>query len=54
MRRTRYDLLVFDWDGTLADSTAVIVDAIRAAAHDCGVAVPSVERASYVIGMGLR
>jgi phosphoglycolate phosphatase len=54
MQRRRFDLIVFDWDGTLADSTAVIVDAIRAAARDCGVAVPSVEQASYVIGMGLR
>lgn len=49
----RYQLLVFDWDGTLADSTAIIVDAMRAACADAGVAVPSVNEARHVIGLGL-
>jgi len=50
----RYDLLVFDWDGTLADSTATIVSAIRAAAGDLGLAVPTEDRARHVIGLGLH
>lgn len=50
----RFDLIVFDWDGTLSDSTALIVRSIQAACQDLGVAVPSDEKASYVIGLGLQ
>jgi phosphoglycolate phosphatase len=50
----RFDLIVFDWDGTLIDSTATIARAIQAAAADLDLAVPSFERASHVIGLGLR
>jgi phosphoglycolate phosphatase len=54
MTRPRtFDLIVFDWDGTLFDSTALITRCIQAACADVGVPVPSDERASYVIGMGL-
>ncbi|WAC75015.1 HAD-IA family hydrolase [Roseateles sp. SL47] len=49
----RFDLIVFDWDGTLFDSTALIVKSMQAAAVDLGLEAPSRERASYVIGMGL-
>lgn len=48
-----FDLVVFDWDGTLFDSTALIARCIQSACADLGVPVPSDERASYVIGMGL-
>ena len=48
-----FDLVVFDWDGTLFDSTALIARCIQAACADVGASVPSTERASYVIGMGL-
>jgi phosphoglycolate phosphatase len=50
----RFDLVVFDWDGTLIDSTAAIARSIQAAAADLGLAVPDFERASHVIGLGLR
>ena len=50
----RFDLLVFDWDGTLFDSTALIVRSIQAACHDLGVQVPSDAQAAYVIGLGLH
>ena len=50
----RFDLIVFDWDGTLFDSTALIVRCIQAACADIGVTVPSNEAAAYVIGLGLR
>jgi phosphoglycolate phosphatase len=53
-RVRRFDLIVFDWDGTLFDSTALIVRCIQAACRDIGVAVPSDEAAAYVIGLGLR
>ena len=49
----RFDLLVFDWDGTLMDSAAAITEALRAACRDLDLAVPSEERARYVIGLGL-
>ncbi len=49
----RFRLVVFDWDGTLIDSTAAIVHALRASAADLGLPVPSRERASHVIGLGL-
>lgn len=50
----RFDLIAFDWDGTLFDSTALIVRSIQAACRDVGTAVPSDEQAAYVIGLGLR
>ena len=52
-RPRHFDLIVFDWDGTLFDSTALITRCIQAACADLGVAVPSDRDASYVIGMGL-
>lgn len=50
----RFDLVVFDWDGTLMDSTGAIAGAIRAASRDLGLPVPSEERARHVIGLGLQ
>lgn len=54
LRPRRFDLVVFDWDGTLFDSTALIVRCIQAACRDIGVPVPSEEQAAYVIGLGLH
>ena len=53
MPSRRFDLIAFDWDGTLFDSTAIIVRCIQQAVCDVGGARPSDEAASYVIGMGL-
>lgn len=53
MRPRQFDLIAFDWDGTLFDSTAIIARSIQAAVRDVGGTVPSDENASYVIGMGL-
>ncbi len=50
----RFELVVFDWDGTLFDSTATIARAIQCAAADLGLAVPPLERAAHVIGLGLH
>ncbi len=49
----RFDLIAFDWDGTLFDSTGLIVRCIQEACRDVGVAVPSAADAAYVIGLGL-
>ena len=50
----RFELLVFDWDGTLMDSTAVIAASLQAACRDLGLPVPSDERARHIIGLGLN
>ena len=52
-RPRQYDLIAFDWDGTLFDSTKIIVRCIQRAVSDVGGAVPSDQAAAYVIGMGL-
>jgi len=49
----RYDLIVFDWDGTVMDSTAVIAGSIQAACRDLCLPEPSDETARHVIGLGL-
>jgi phosphoglycolate phosphatase len=53
MRPRRFDLIAFDWDGTLYDSTKVIVRAIQAAVVDVGGRMPTDQAAAYVIGMSL-
>jgi phosphoglycolate phosphatase len=50
----RYDLIVFDWDGTVMDSTAIIAGSIQAACRDLDLTVPSEEAARHVIGLGLQ
>ncbi len=51
--RKRFDLIAFDWDGTLFDSTRIIVLSIQGAVADLGYAVPSDEAAAHVIGLNL-
>lgn len=53
-RSRRFDLIAFDWDGTLFDSTALIVRCIQRAAQDLNLPVPSDQEAAYVIGLGLH
>jgi phosphoglycolate phosphatase len=50
----RFELLVFDWDGTLMDSAGAIVSSIRAACGDLGLPVPEEAAARHIIGLGLR
>ena len=52
-RPRRFDLIAFDWDGTLFDSTAIIVRSIQDAVRDVGGTVPTDEAAAWVIGMAL-
>ena len=54
LRPRAFDLIVFDWDGTLYDSTALIVRCIQAACADLGLPVPERAEAAYVIGLGLH
>ncbi len=48
-----FDLIVFDWDGTLMDSEARIVNCLQAAFRDLGLTPPCQEAARDVIGLGL-
>ena len=54
MSKLNFDLIAFDWDGTLFDSTAIITRCIQEAVRDVGGTVPTQEAASYVIGLGLK
>ncbi|MDQ1316070.1 MAG: phosphoglycolate phosphatase [Pseudomonadota bacterium] len=49
----QFDLLIFDWDGTLMDSAGVIVDSIQRACEDIGLATPSDRASRQIIGLGL-
>jgi phosphoglycolate phosphatase len=53
MAKKQFDFIVFDWDGTLMDSTATIVQCIQASAKDLGLPIPDERAASYVIGLSL-
>jgi len=53
MQTRNFDLIAFDWDGTLFDSTAIIVRCIQAAVCDVGGQEPTDAAAAYVIGMSL-
>jgi phosphoglycolate phosphatase len=53
IRPRRFDLIAFDWDGTLYDSTRLIVRCIQAAVLDVGGAKPNENDAAWVIGLGL-
>lgn len=50
----KFDLVVFDWDGTVMDSTETIVSCIQEAARDLGFEAPHDSVASHVIGLGLN
>lgn len=48
------ELIIFDWDGTLMDSAARIVNCMRAAFIDQGLEPPPRERMRAQIGLGLE
>ena len=50
----RYDLIVFDWDGTIMDSTGLIADCIQLAARDMRLPIPTLEQAKSIIGLGIN
>lgn len=54
MKHRPYDLIVFDWDGTLMDSAAKIVRCFQSAATDAGVPPPSDQEIRNIIGLGLK
>jgi len=46
-------LFIFDWDGTLSDSTGLITRAMQQSAVDLGWAPPADEAVHNIIGLGL-
>ncbi len=54
MPKQQFNLIVFDWDGTLMDSTSAIVKSLQESALDLGLPVPDRKKAAHVIGLGLR
>jgi len=48
-----YELLIFDWDGTIIDSEALIISCMQAAAEEVGVEAPQDETVRNIIGLGL-
>jgi phosphoglycolate phosphatase len=49
----RFDLVVFDWDGTIMDSTGLIAECIRKAAEAAGLPPPDESAAKAVIGLSV-
>jgi phosphoglycolate phosphatase len=49
-----YELVIFDWDGTLMDSTRLIARSLQSACRDVGIAVPSEQDALFVIGLNIE
>jgi len=54
MYKKSYELLIFDWDGTLMDSVAHIVASMRAATAELGLAPRDDKQFSDIIGLGMR
>lgn len=50
----QFDLIIWDWDGTIADSTGMITQALIKAADEAGLPPLSAERARSIIGLGLK
>ncbi|MGY5411606.1 HAD family hydrolase [Alcaligenes nematophilus] len=51
---THYAAVLFDWDGTVMDSTYSIASSIQLASADLQLPVPSIQQASWVIGLSLE
>ncbi|MGE0357801.1 MAG: HAD-IA family hydrolase [Burkholderiales bacterium] len=47
-----YELVIFDWDGTIMDSTGLIAACIQQSCREMGLAVPPESEAKWVIGLG--
>jgi phosphoglycolate phosphatase len=53
MSEKQYELIIFDWDGTLSDSVSLIAECMQSTAVEHNLAVPSHQQASDIIGLGL-
>lgn len=53
MNRRRFDLLIFDWDGTLCDSESLIVSSMQQAIRDLSLPPREDTQIAQLIGLGL-
>jgi len=54
MNDKKFQLLVFDWDGTLADSEACIIDAMQLASEEIKLPKPEHAQIRDIIGLSLE
>ncbi len=52
--KNRFDLIIFDWDGTLVDSVDWIVHCIQDAAGHYGCPIPEPQAAKDIIGLSIE
>jgi phosphoglycolate phosphatase len=52
--KNRFDLIIFDWDGTLMDSVDWIVHCIQQAAMRCECAVPTTQAVRDIVGLSIE
>lgn len=50
----RFDLLIFDWDGTLINSIDWITHCLQTASARCGCEIPEAQAAKDVIGLSIQ
>ncbi len=50
----QYQFVIFDWDGTLMDSTARIISSMQRAAELVGLPKPSAEQVKSTIGLSMQ
>jgi len=49
----KFDMVIWDWDGTIMNSTPTIVECMQQSCRDLGMPIPSDQIASHVIGLGI-
>ncbi|MDJ0834145.1 MAG: HAD-IA family hydrolase [Gammaproteobacteria bacterium] len=49
----KYDLIIFDWDGTIIDSQAHIINCMQNAIADTSLPVPQPDEIRHIIGLSL-
>jgi phosphoglycolate phosphatase len=52
--RAQYSFVIFDWDGTLMDSTGRIVSAMQTSAKITGLPIPSKDEVKSIIGLSMQ
>ena len=52
-KNTNYDLIIFDWDGTIANSAGIIVESIKQVCAYKQISTPTDQKISSIIGLGL-
>ncbi|MDD2760991.1 MAG: HAD-IA family hydrolase [Methylomonas sp.] len=52
--KNRFDLIIFDWDGTLIDSIDWIVHCIQQAAEYCACPIPNRQAIKDIIGLSIE